>query len=59
MSDGGRAVLVVLVSSAVGAAYFSYLAAVPFPPAIVRLVPLVWMAACFAAIFLLAAVMGG
>jgi len=91
MANGGRALLVVLASSAVGAAYFSYLTAVPFPPEIVRLVPLAWSAACvvgwvwsfralrtsegrtlpilalalnlpntiFAAIFLLAAMMGG
>ncbi len=48
MSNGGRALLVVLASSAVGAAYFSYLTAVPFPPGIVRLVPLAWFAACVA-----------
>ncbi len=48
MSNGGRALLAVLASSAVGAAYFSYLTAVPFPPGIVRLVPLVWVAACVA-----------
>ena len=91
MSNGGRALLAVLASSAVGAAYFSYLTAVSFPPGIVRLVPLAWFAACvvgwvwsiralrtgnervlpiaalalnvpntmFAAIFLLAAMMGG
>ena len=91
MSNGGRALLVVLASSAIGAAYFSYLTAVPFPPGIVRLVPLAWSAACvvgwvwsiralrsgdgralsvaalalnvpntmFAALFLLAAMMGG
>ena len=47
MSKGGRALLVVLSSSA-GAAYFSYLTAVPFPPGIVRLVPLAWFAACVA-----------
>jgi hypothetical protein len=46
MSNGGRALLVVLASSAVGAAYFSYLAAVPFPPRIARLVPLAWLVAC-------------
>ena len=46
MSNGGRALLVVLASSAIGAAYFSYLTAVPFPPGIVRLVPLAWSAAC-------------
>ncbi len=91
MNQGGRALLVVLASSAVGAAYFSYLTAVPFPPGIVRLIPFAWFAACvvgwvwsiralrtangrplsvvalalnvpntiFAAIFLLAAMMGG
>ena len=48
MSNGGRALLVVLASSAVGAAYFSYLTAVPFPPGIARLVPLAWFAACVA-----------
>ena len=87
----GRALPVVLASSAVGAAYFSYLTVVPFQPGIVRLVPIAWFAACvagwvcsiqalragdgrslpivalalnvpntvFAAIFLLAAIMGG
>ena len=48
MSNGGRALLVVLASSVVGAAYFSYLTAVPFPPAIARLVPPAWFAACVA-----------
>ena len=43
MSNGGRALLVVLASSAIGAAYFSYLTAVRFPPGIVRLVPLAWL----------------
>ena len=46
MSNGSHAMLVVLAASAVGAAYFSYLTAVPFPPGIARLVPLVWFAAC-------------
>ena len=46
MSKGSRALLVVLASSAVGVAYFAYLMAVPFPPEIVRLVPLAWFAAC-------------
>ena len=46
MSNGGRSLLVVLASSAVGGAYFSYLTAVPFPPGIVRLVPLAWFAGC-------------
>lgn len=48
MSDGARALTVALGSSAVGAAYFSYLSAVPFPPNIARLVPLVWLGACVA-----------
>jgi len=48
MSNGLRALLVVLASSAVGAAYFSYLTAVPFPPGTVRFVPLAWCAACVA-----------
>ena len=91
MSNQGRGLLVVRASSAVGAAYFTYLTMVQFPPGIVRLVPLAWSAACvagwvwsiralragdggslpivalafnvpntiFAAIFLLAATMGG
>jgi hypothetical protein len=91
MSNAGRALLVVLASSAVGASYFAYLTLVPFPPAVARLVPIAWCAACvagwvwsirslragkriwlplvalvfnvpntmFAAIFLLAAMMGG
>ena len=48
MSNGGRALLVVLASLAIGAAYFSYLTAVPFPPGIARLVPLAWSAGCAA-----------
>ncbi len=48
MSNGGRALFVVLASSAFGAAYFSYLTEVPFPPRIVSLVPLAWFAACVA-----------
>lgn len=46
MSTEDRSLLVVLASGAVGVAYFSYLTAVPFPPGIVRLVPVVWFAAC-------------
>jgi hypothetical protein len=45
MSTGLRALLVVLASSAIGAAYFSYLTAVPFPPGTVRFVPLAWFTA--------------
>lgn len=48
MSNGSRAWLSVLASSVVGAAYVSYLTAVPFPPEIVRLVPLAWCGACAA-----------
>ena len=48
MSNDGRSLLVVLASGVIGVAYFSYLTAVPFPPGIVRLVPLVWFAACVA-----------
>ena len=48
MSNEGRPLLLVLASGAIGVAYFSYLTAVPFPPGIVRLVPLVWFAACVA-----------
>ena len=91
MSNGARALIVVLASSAVGAVYFSYLTAVPLPPRMARLVPLSWFAArvvgwpwsiralraregrslpivalalnvlntTFAAVFLLAAMMGG
>ncbi len=46
MSNGSGALLVVLGSSAGGAAYFSYLTAVPFPPGAARLVPLAWFAGC-------------
>lgn len=46
MSKGLRALLVVLASSAIGAAYFAYLTAVPFPPGTVRFVPAAWFAAC-------------
>ena len=48
MSNGGRALLVVLASSAIGAADFAYLTAVPFPPSMARLVPLVWCGTCVA-----------
>ena len=46
MSNGARALIAVLVSSAVGAVYFSYLTAVPFPPGTARLVPVVWLVGC-------------
>ena len=44
MSNGIRGLLVVLGSAVLGAVYFSYLNADPFPPDIVRLVPIVWLA---------------
>ena len=39
-----RALLLVLGSAVLGAVYFSYIHAEPFPPDIVRLVPIVWLA---------------
>jgi hypothetical protein len=44
MSNGMRALLLVLGSAVLGAVYFSYLKAEPFPPDIVRIVPIVWLA---------------
>jgi hypothetical protein len=44
MSNGIRALLLVLGSAVGGAVYVSYLKAEPFPPDIVRLVPNVWLA---------------
>ena len=43
-----RALLLVLGSAVLGAVYFLYLNAEPFPPAIVRLVPIVWLAGAVA-----------
>ena len=40
-----RALLLVLGSAVLGAVYFSYIHTQPFPPDIVRLVPIVWLAA--------------
>ena len=48
MSNGMRALLVVLGSALLGAVYVSYLKAEPFPPDIVRLVPIVWLAGAMA-----------
>lgn len=39
-----RALLLVLGSAVLGAVYFLYLNAEPFPPDIVRLVPIAWLA---------------
>lgn len=44
MSNGMRALLLVVGSALLGAVYFSYLNAEPFPPDIVRLVPIAWLA---------------
>jgi len=39
-----HALLLMLGSAVMGAMYFSYIHAEPFPPDIVRLVPIVWLA---------------
>jgi hypothetical protein len=44
VSNGMRALLLVLGSAVLGAVYFSYIHSEPFPPDIVRLVPIVWLA---------------
>ena len=41
-----RALPVVVGSAIVGALYFAYLRSEPFPPAFVRVVPLLWLAGC-------------
>ena len=43
MTRGTRALLIVTSASVVGAAYFLYLTAKPFPPDFVRLVPIAWL----------------
>ena len=43
MSTGTRALLLVVSSAVVGAIYFQYLTAEPFPPDIVRIVPIAWL----------------
>jgi hypothetical protein len=43
-----RALLLVLGSAVLGAVYFLYLNAEPFPPDIVRLVPIAWLAGAVA-----------
>ena len=43
MSNGMRALVLVMGSAVLGAMYFSYLNAEPFPPDIVRLVPIAWL----------------
>jgi hypothetical protein len=44
-SSGLRALLLTIGSGVLGGVYFSYLKAEPFPPDIVRLVPIAWFAA--------------
>ena len=44
ISSGMRALLLVLGSAVLGAVYFLYLNAEPFPPGIMRLVPIAWLA---------------
>ena len=44
MSEGMRALLLVAGSALAGTVYFLYLRAEPFPPDIVRLVPIAWLA---------------
>jgi hypothetical protein len=39
-----RALSVVVGSAALGGDYYAYLVAVPFPPDVVRVVPLLWLA---------------
>ena len=41
---GAHALLVVVGSAVVGALYFAYLRSEPFPPDVVRVVPLLWLA---------------
>jgi len=43
LSNGMRALLLVVSSAVVGATYFLYLSVEPFPPDIVRLVPIAWL----------------
>jgi uncharacterized membrane protein YoaK (UPF0700 family) len=45
-ADSVHALLVVVVSAFLGALYFGYLRSEPFPPDIVRVVPLLWLAGC-------------
>lgn len=46
MNNSARALLVVAGSALVGAVYFDYLRSEPFPPEIVRVVPLLWLGGC-------------
>ena len=46
MNHSARALLAVVGSALVGALYFAYLRSEPFPPDVVRVVPLLWLAGC-------------
>jgi uncharacterized membrane protein len=46
MTNSGRALLVVIASALIGVLYVAYLRSEPFPPDIVRVVPLLWLAGC-------------
>jgi hypothetical protein len=48
MTTSVRALSVVVGSAALGGAYRAYLQATPFPPDIVRVVPLLWLAGSLA-----------
>lgn len=48
ISNGRRALLLVVGSAVLGAVYFLYLNAEPFPPDIVRLAPIAWLAGAVA-----------
>ena len=45
-NHSARALPVVIGSAVVGALYFAYLRSEPFPPDVVRVVPLLWLAGC-------------
>jgi predicted secreted protein len=49
---GLAAILTTLLSALLGGAYYTYLVMVPFPPDLVRIVPLVWLAAAFVGLML-------
>lgn len=48
LANGARALLVVLGSGFLGAVYLWYLEAEPFPPDLLRLVPVAWLAGSLA-----------
>ena len=52
MTAGARALLLVIASAALGAAYYAYVSSVDFPPALARVVPLLWLATAVAGWFI-------